>query len=62
MEGYIARDKSGDLFFYADKPHKADGNIWLSDDPNDYVKLPRLFFTELKWEDEEPRRVTITVE
>lgn len=52
-EGYIARDKDGDLFYsQSDKPCKED-EIWVVD-YNNYIALPEDLFKFITWEDEEP--------
>ena len=53
---WIARDKDGELFCYAVKPCKRQ-RLWMGD--NDYIQLPDNWFPEVKWEDEEPRELTL---
>lgn len=50
-EGYIARDKEGDLYVYANEPQK--GKIQWCDDV-DYIPLNNEYFPFITWEDEEP--------
>lgn len=51
--GYIARDKSRVLHFYAKKPRKGLTGWWT--DNNIYTVIPpNLLFSFIKWEDEEP--------
>lgn len=60
---YIARDKNGELAAYLEKPVK-EGNQWVCanrDEDSDkkfYIMDDRLF-PEIKWEDEEPKVLTI---
>lgn len=52
-EGYISRDKDGELFYsQSDKPYK-DDEIWVVD-CNDYITLPGDLLEFITWEDEEP--------
>jgi hypothetical protein len=52
-EGYISRDKDGELFYsQSDKPYK-DDEIWVVD-CNDYITLPGDLFKFITWEDKEP--------
>lgn len=64
IDGYVARDKNGDLYFHYIKPHRenefeltwwgsTDANFWISDD--DFPE-----FKDLKWEDE-PLKVRIAI-
>ena len=53
ITAWIARDESGEVFFYSEKPHKYneigawDGRL--------------LLFPQTKWEDEEPTKVELTI-
>ena len=52
--GYIARDKSGSLFFYTSKPEKSVV-VWHLDEDVPATYLPQNpWFLFIKWEDEEP--------
>lgn len=56
---WIARDSSGQLFVYNEKPQKGSF-IWFPSDG--YVtELKRKLFPEVKWEDPEPTKVQITI-
>lgn len=48
-DGYIARDKNYDLWFYAEKPERV-GNSWASE--TGQFPLNSSFFEFIKWEDE----------
>lgn len=50
VEGWIARDKDGALWFYSRKPHRS-GNMWNCDGP-DFMRLNPRFLPSLRWEDE----------
>ena len=59
---YIARDKNGALFAYSDKPTKR-GKVWRLasiDGTSKDISLVSRMFTEIKWEDEKPYRITYT--
>ena len=57
---WIARDKSGRLYLFQEKPVKGN-NVWKnkSDSLCDYSSLPEDMFPEVKWEDEEPIEIMI---
>lgn len=54
--GYIARDKSGHLYLYASKPKKS-AVIWCIDEEVATYLPPNLWFSFIKWEDEEPHSI-----
>lgn len=62
ITGYIARDEDGGLYFYEHKPFKNCCRRWDIGSLIGVWLMPSEFFPEVTWEDEEPRRVTITVE
>ena len=50
MKLWIARDKSGELFFYVgEKPYRL-GNIFHCEQDSDYFKLDIELFPEITWE------------
>ena len=59
MEAWAARDMDGKLFLYRDKPIK-DKFVWYS--PGFSLVLASASFPEIKWSDDEPTRVKITIE
>ena len=59
IELWAARDKDGKLFLYRDKPIK-DKFVWYS--PGFSLVLASASFPEIKWSDDEPTRVKITIE
>lgn len=64
LTGYVARDQSGELCLYNTKPYKEDGLWWGGDRETgliDYLRLDKNLFPDIKWEDEEPTEVTITI-
>lgn len=59
---WITRDKDGSLFMFDKKPHKDKRGSWILDEqPYCSVILPRTWFNSVKWEDEEPRRLSLAL-
>ena len=58
MEAWVARDMDGKLFLYRDKPIK-DKFVWYS--PGFSLVLASASFPEIKWSDDEPTKVSITI-
>ena len=58
IELWAARDKDGKLFLYRLKPLK-DLTVWYS--PVFSLALGRTPFPEIKWSDDEPTKVSITI-
>ena len=53
---WITKDRSGEMWIYADKPKKED-NVWNWTKPCSFISLNIIknsLFAEIKWEDEEP--------
>ena len=59
IEAWAARDEGGMLYLYRDKPIKAKF-VWYS--PGFSFVLASASFPEIKWSDDEPTRVKITIE
>ena len=59
IEAWAARDKDGKTFLYRIKPIK-DKFVWYS--PGFSLALGRTPFPEIKWSDDEPTKVKITIE
>lgn len=59
IELWVARDKSGTLYLYMVKPIK-DKFIWYS--PGFSLVLASASLPEVKWSDDEPTKVKITIE
>ena len=57
IDGWVARDKFGDIFIYGDKPIRYAG-YWFGSTGD--LKLPHTSFPSLTWESE-PLEVTVTV-
>ena len=58
IELWAARDMDGKLFLYRDKPIK-DKFVWYS--PGFSLALASASFPEVKWSDDEPTKVSITI-
>ena len=58
IESWAARDMDGKIFLYRDKPIK-DKFVWYS--PGFSLVLASASFPEIKWSDDEPTRVSITI-
>ena len=58
IEAWAARDMDGKLFLYRDKPIK-DKFVWYS--PGFSFVLASASFPEIKWSDDEPTKVSITI-
>lgn len=65
IKAWVARDEDGSLFLYIVdvKPRKSQSK-WMPDGCSDLIELIELsreLFPEVKWEDEEPTEVSITI-
>ena len=63
MEAWAARDKDGELYLYKDKPLR--GSEQWHENPvsiTGLIELRKESFPEVKWSDDEPTRVKITIE
>ena len=58
MEAWVARDKDGKIYLYRYKPIK-DKFVWYS--PGSHLALASASFPEVKWSDDEPTKVSITI-
>ena len=56
---WIARDKDGYLFLYVTKPYKVKNKGFWTGDVIPYISLPKDWFPEVKWKDEEPRELIL---
>ena len=55
-------DKDGTLFLYLREPQKVIGQWTAPDLHLGYIKLGDASFPEIKWSDDEPTKVKITIE
>lgn len=56
---WIARDKTGSLYLFQDKPYKYR-ETWV-DDKYTYKEISDKLFPEVEWSDEEPTEVEIVI-
>lgn len=58
---WLARDRSGELYIYENKPYKDEKNgIWTDGCTNvESEQLCVVSFHEVRWEDEEPRELIL---
>lgn len=58
---YIARDKWGGLYIYTNgKPNKGT-ELWFAEKLSDFSKINNDLFPQIKWEDENPTKVSIEI-
>lgn len=60
LKAWVAREKDGRLYLYLSPPIKRSRQ-WLQDINTYCLKIDRDLFPEVKWEDEEPTEVRITI-
>ena len=60
LEAWVARDEDGMLYLYLAKPRKNQSK-WLPNIRFEFIELSRESFPEVKWEDEEPTEVRISL-
>jgi len=58
IDGWVARDKDDRIYLYKDKPTKY-ATLYLAN--SEIFRLPKSSFTNVKWSDEEPTPVKITI-
>lgn len=58
-KAWVARDENGMLYLYLTKPINFEGR-WIPTS-NRFTVMNEELFPEVKWDDEEPTEVTITV-
>lgn len=60
LKAWVARDEDGSPFLYLDKPKKYKSE-WFSDSGFYLARLPRELFSEVRWEDEEPTEIKLSI-
>ena len=60
LEAWVARDENGMLYLYLAKPKKYKSK-WYPNIRSDYFEIDRKCFPEVKWEDEEPTEIEISI-
>ena len=59
---WIARNKDGSLYMFDVKPSKNNEDTWIFNEQQCHsIKLPRTWFNSVKWEDDEPRRLSLAL-
>lgn len=61
INAWIARDKDGELHLYSHKPHKISDGVWYSGRIYSDIILLESLLPQVKWEDEEPIKVELTI-
>ena len=59
IEAWVARDYDGSLYMYTAKPEKKR-DFWHAPEAG-YMKLDDSLFPELKWSDEEPKGIELSI-
>ena len=59
LKAWVARDENGDIYLYLSKPLKFEGR-WIQTSHRLTI-MEKESFPQVKWEDEEPTEVSITV-
>ena len=57
---YVARDRDGTLFMFDKKPYKEKG-IWMISGHKHSIELPREWFKQIEWKEEEPRMLLLSL-
>lgn len=59
---WIARNKDGSLYMFDVRPSKNNEGIWIFNEQQCHsIKLPQTWFNSVKWEDDEPRRLSLAL-
>ena len=64
ITAWIARDSFGDLTIFLEKPKRhSESTIWGLEYGGEgkYFEINRNLFPQVKWEDEEPTKVELTI-
>lgn len=59
LEAWVARDENGSLYMYSAQPKKIS-DFWHAAGVG-YMKLDDSLFSEVKWEDEEPKEIELSI-
>lgn len=60
LKAWVARDEDGMLYLYLAKPRKNQSK-WLPNIRFEFIELSRESFPEVKWEDEEPTEIELSI-
>lgn len=58
---WVARNEDGSLFMFDSKPIKSEKGSWFIEGCEHAWELPETWFNSVKWEDEEPRRLSLAL-
>lgn len=58
---WIARDITGELFLYKDKPVKGEDGYWKTDYESGLIRLNEDSYPEISWKDKEPAEVDVKI-
>lgn len=58
---WIARDKNGNLWLHKEKPIKVYDQWCSNGDIASVSLVDKRFFSEVKWEDEEPKELVVKI-
>ena len=61
MKCWVARDKDGMLYLYEEKPQKNKYD-WKVLHTTGMTRLPKEWYPEVRWEDEEPLEIIVEVD
>ena len=62
ITAWVARNENGDLNVYTDEPYKGNGTWYLEMfNEGRYFAIRRRAFPQVKWEDDEPTKVELTI-
>ena len=60
LKAWVARDENGMLYLYLAKPRKYQWT-WMPNISFEFIELSRESFPEVKWEDEEPTEIRLSI-
>lgn len=61
LKAWVARDENGMLYLYPFPPRKYPSK-WFPIERFEFIEISRESLPEVKWEDEEPTEVSITIQ
>lgn len=60
IEAWLARDRNSNIFIYENQPIKVKREgYWALGFP--CISLPKGWFPEVRWQDKDPTKVTLTI-
>ena len=62
-EMWLARDANNKLYLFIDEvPPKKERGKWTGRLFSTIIEIPKCYFTQVKWSDEEPTKVKLVIE